>query len=205
MSFEQHPAPLRSRKFGRDLLVTIGAVAIASALRVLLAPVLYDRASFVLFTLAVMTSAWTGGWRMGLIATVLASVAGVWLFITPFDQADLHSVRDAVQIGLFAFAGCGISFFAERLHMARLRAEQETREREKLIGELREAISHVRTLRGLIPICAGCKKIRDDRGYWEQLEVYIRDHSEAQFSHGLCPDCVKKYWDDISEAPSISE
>lgn len=69
-------------------------------------------------------------------------------------------------------------------------AEQE---RERLIVELRDALAKVKLLSGLIPICASCKKIRDDRGYWQQIEIYIRDHSDAQFTHGLCPDCVRKY------------
>ena len=67
-------------------------------------------------------------------------------------------------------------------------AEQE---REKLIHELQEALANVKTLRGLVPICANCKKIRDDKGYWQQVETYVRDHSEAIFSHGLCPECIK--------------
>ncbi|MBE3065077.1 MAG: PAS domain-containing protein [Spirochaetes bacterium] len=67
-------------------------------------------------------------------------------------------------------------------------------EREKLIGELREAIADIRTLRGLLPICASCKKIRDDGGYWQNLEQYVTAHSEAQFSHGFCPDCMKKLY-----------
>lgn len=65
-------------------------------------------------------------------------------------------------------------------------------ERERLIRELRDALAHVRTLRGLIPICAWCKKIRNDRGYWEQLEAYIKNHSEADFTHGMCPDCARE-------------
>jgi PAS domain S-box-containing protein len=67
--------------------------------------------------------------------------------------------------------------------------KQAEAEREKLISELQEALDHVRRLSGLLPICASCKKIRDDRGYWQQVEVYIQEHSEAEFSHGLCPDC----------------
>ena len=58
------------------------------------------------------------------------------------------------------------------------------------ITELREALNHIKTLRGIVPICAKCKKIRDDKGYWERVEVYVSRHSEAQFSHGLCPDCM---------------
>ena len=67
-------------------------------------------------------------------------------------------------------------------------------ERERMIDELKEALANVKTLRGLIPICASCKKIRDDKGYWSQVEVYVRDRSEAEFSHGICPDCMKKLY-----------
>ena len=60
------------------------------------------------------------------------------------------------------------------------------------IEELRQAVNQIKTLRGIVPICANCKKIRDDRGYWNQVEVYVRDHTEAEFSHGICPDCMQK-------------
>ncbi|MDH7499401.1 MAG: PAS domain S-box protein [candidate division NC10 bacterium] len=69
--------------------------------------------------------------------------------------------------------------------------KQAERERERLIQELQEALTNVKTLRGLIPICAQCKKIRDDQGYWQQVETYVKEHSEASFTHGLCPDCVR--------------
>jgi phosphoserine phosphatase RsbU/P len=67
-------------------------------------------------------------------------------------------------------------------------------ERERLIIEFQEALEKVRTLSGLLPICAHCKKIRDDNGYWNQIEIYFRDHSEIGFTHGICPDCVKKFF-----------
>jgi PAS domain S-box-containing protein len=77
---------------------------------------------------------------------------------------------------------------------AELRAQMEARarieaHREKLVGELRVAVSQIRTLRGLLPICASCKRVRDDTGYWQQIESFVRDHSEAEFSHGICPEC----------------
>jgi len=78
----------------------------------------------------------------------------------------------------------------------RKKAEEE---REKLIQELQKALAEVKTLSGLIPICASCKKIRDDKGYWNQIESYIRDHSEAEFSHGICPECMKKLYPDLME------
>lgn len=73
---------------------------------------------------------------------------------------------------------------------------------EKLIQELQEALSKVKTLSGMLPICSSCKKIRDDKGYWNQIESFFLTHSEAQFSHGLCPDCMKKlYPDDLLKDP----
>ena len=66
-----------------------------------------------------------------------------------------------------------------------------TKEKEKLIVELQEALAKVKTLSGLLPICSSCKKIRDDNGYWNQIETYIRQHSEADFTHGICPTCAK--------------
>jgi PAS domain S-box-containing protein len=67
-------------------------------------------------------------------------------------------------------------------------------ERTELIAHLNETLSKVKTLSGLLPICASCKKIRDDRGYWQKLEIFVRDHSEAEFSHSICPDCMKQLY-----------
>ena len=74
--------------------------------------------------------------------------------------------------------------------------KQTEEDRERLIKDLQKALLEVKTLSGFLPICMSCKKIRDDKGYWEQVEVYIRDHSEAEFSHGICPDCLKKLYPD---------
>lgn len=72
-------------------------------------------------------------------------------------------------------------------------------ERERLIVELQDALARVKTLSGLLPICASCKKIRDDKGYWTAVETYILEHSDAEFSHGLCPDCARKLYPDYFE------
>jgi hypothetical protein len=73
-------------------------------------------------------------------------------------------------------------------------AKRLEREREGLIHSLEEARKNIKILSGLLPICANCKKIRDDHGAWEQLEQYIHSHSEAEFSHGICPDCMKRLY-----------
>jgi len=67
-------------------------------------------------------------------------------------------------------------------------------ERQRLIGELQAALAKVRVLSGLLPICAWCKKIRDDEGYWRDLESYVAAHSDAQFSHGICPECRREHF-----------
>jgi PAS domain S-box-containing protein len=72
-------------------------------------------------------------------------------------------------------------------------------QREKLISELRNALEKIRTLSGLLPICAWCKKIRDDRGYWKKVEEYLEEHSDAQFTHGICPECLKENSPEVYE------
>jgi len=72
--------------------------------------------------------------------------------------------------------------------------KQAEEKREQLILELQDALAQVKTLSGLLPICANCKKVRDDQGYWHSVEAYVREHSEAEFSHGICPDCMKQLY-----------
>jgi len=76
------------------------------------------------------------------------------------------------------------------------KAEQE---REKVIQDLQAAVAKVRLLSGMLPVCSSCKKVRDDKGYWKQIETYIKDHAEAEFSHGLCPICAQKRYPDFAK------
>jgi PAS domain S-box-containing protein len=79
----------------------------------------------------------------------------------------------------------------------RIHAEKE---REALVHQLQATLAHVNTLKGLLPICASCKKIRDDQGYWTQVEVYVRDRSQAEFTHGICPECAQAYRSGMNKA-----
>lgn len=85
--------------------------------------------------------------------------------------------------------------------------KQLEKERELLICELQHSLETIKTLQGVIPICSSCKKIRDDAGYWTQIENYIRDHSEADFSHGICPECTQKlypeYYDEMINSKKV--
>jgi len=74
------------------------------------------------------------------------------------------------------------------------RRKKAEEEREMLIGKLKDALANIKKLSGLIPICASCKNIRDDEGYWQKLEQYISEHSEANFTHGICPECMAKLY-----------
>ncbi len=76
---------------------------------------------------------------------------------------------------------------------------QTEKQKEKLISELQVVLKEITTLKGIIPICLHCKGIRDDKGYWTKLEKYITEHSSAEFSHGICPDCAKKLYPDEYE------
>jgi len=72
-------------------------------------------------------------------------------------------------------------------------------EKENLIARLQQALDEIKTLQGVIPICSFCKKIRDDKGYWDQLENYVTQHTGANFSHSFCPSCVKKHYPELKE------
>ena len=76
---------------------------------------------------------------------------------------------------------------------------QIDKEKSKLIVELQKALAEVKTLSGFLPICASCKKIRDDRGYWNKIEVYIEKHSAVEFTHGICPQCARKLYPEFCD------
>ncbi|MBT3231295.1 MAG: DUF3365 domain-containing protein [Calditrichaeota bacterium] len=118
--------------------------------------------------------------------------------MTPLEE-NANKAAKAMLLGhsLLWFIGLvGIFFTSDRLNMQVKERAKMFVEREKLIDDLKDAIDNVKTLHGLIPICSGCKKIRDDKGYWNQMESYVKDHTEANFSHGVCPDCMKELYPD---------
>jgi hypothetical protein len=89
--------------------------------------------------------------------------------------------------------------YAQQLNEEIIERKRVEGERERLVLDLQKALAEVKALSGLLPICASCKKIRDDKGYWRQIEAYIGEHSEAEFSHSICPECVKKMYPDLGE------
>ena len=122
---------------------------------------------------------------------------------SPFEGNFVH--RDGTLIPVLAQSGLlrdtGGNIIGARTTIQdiseRKRSEEE---REGLILELQGALTRIKALSGLLPICSSCKKIRDDKGYWSQIETYIRDHSEVDFSHGICPECASQLYPELQRA-----
>jgi sigma-B regulation protein RsbU (phosphoserine phosphatase) len=117
-------------------------------------------------------------------------------------QADLSNLQEAFAAGAMDFISKpvnSIELLARVSSALLLKQEMDRRKNRELElrrsnEELQKALKEVKVLRGLIPICASCKKIRNDGGFWQQLEEYLGEHSEAEFSHGLCQPCIKKLY-----------
>ena len=120
------------------------------------------------------------------------------------EQADYHNAERLLIVGsvLAAVLIVLANLMASREMARRRRVEIE---REKLIAELQRTLAEVKTLSGLIPICAWCKSVRNDHGYWQTVEQYVRSHSDASFSHSICPNCQEKFKDEIAKARSPVE
>ncbi len=118
---------------------------------------------------------------------------------------DVSYLMDAIDVGIDQYVVkpvnidrllAAIDKCVENIKCRNL-ARRYQAEREELVVSLQAALEKVKLLSGFLPICASCKKIRDDQGYWQQIESYIKKHSEAEFSHGICPDCAKVLYPDI--------
>lgn len=131
-------------------------------------------------------------------ATAIVGLGLIWLIgrhrrreaLLERSLAEVGGIRDQLEVR--------VKERTAELAGANERLDEELTRRQKLIIQLEEAMADVKKLSGLLPICASCKKIRDDKGSWQALESYITDHSEADFSHGICPDCFKKLYPEVA-------
>lgn len=139
----------------------------------------------VLYIVVVLVSLWSPHRKFTLIIAVVCSVLTICAFFC--KPAIVEMWKGVFNRGLSLFA----IWATAALGLQRKLIEEK---REKALFEREAALNDVKILRGFLPICASCKKIRDDKGYWTQIEEYIKAHSEADFSHGLCQDCAKRLY-----------
>jgi hypothetical protein len=156
-------------------------------------------------------------WAGGLLAASLAVLFAAPWFPGVYAYSADFAIRLAVVYTVVACATFGyehsrrryrdhLILERERLETEKQRLNQEIsereraeREKERLIHELQEALAQVQTLKGLVPICSHCHRIRDDKGFWNRLESYLQAHAGAQFSHGICPTCMTTHYPDLAE------
>lgn len=150
---------------------------------------------FVFYFLPVGLGTWAGGRRMGLALALTCAV--VWLIVDA-TTGTLYAVLWYRYWNTFIRY---IAFVILALLIARMKGLMEQQEKA-LSGSLTHALAEVRELRGLLPICAACKKIRNDQGYWEHIEVYIAAHSQTEFTHSICPECTQRLYTDLFQPPS---
>ncbi len=140
--------------------------------------------SLVLLTLAVMIFVFFAFWSRSRILLPIQHLIGVTEKIAGGDLS-----QRVKALGGSEFGRLGESFNS----MTQERNEMQAAVEEKNAA-LEKALAEIKTLRGIVPICAHCKQIRDDTGFWQQVEVYVRDRTEAEFSHGICPECIKEFY-----------
>jgi hypothetical protein len=149
------------------------------------------------------------GKKEGLLWVLISLFVSGFLFLTPiFYEYEIGiSIRFLITYSILIVLSFGLEsarhrYYEKLLHEKRLLeialADRKLLEKEqgKLIEELREALEKIKTLRGLLPICSHCKKIRDSKGYWNNLEAYIQEHSDVLFSHSLCSECSDELYAD---------
>ena len=132
--------------------------------------------------------------KMTIIVSIICSILTIVGFFFSPPGGEIVKVLSNRALALFAI------WVTAALTLQRKKVEEE---REKAIFEREKALEDTKILRGLLPTCASCKKIRDDNGHWNQIEVYIKQHSEANFSHGICPECARELYPDVYKEEDI--
>jgi len=136
--------------------------------------------------------------RLQAILAAGFAAANIFLFVFLNPLAD-GLARLALATAVVVANVMGLVISRNSHHMKRQRFAATLREAE-LRESLDRSLAEIKTLRGILPICAHCKRVRDDAGYWQKVEVYVRDRTHAEFSHGICPQCAKLHWGEAGQA-----
>ena len=138
----------------------------------------------------------------GVVAGILAIYAGLLGFEYALGRPGFRSGYQLFLFAIFGLVLCWFAFFGGYVFDLRRRLVEGRSELQRVNADLRESLAQVKTLKGLIPICSSCKKVRDDDGYWKQVETYIATRSGAEFTHGICPECAEALLRELPDAES---
>jgi ABC-type multidrug transport system fused ATPase/permease subunit len=182
----------------RTKRVTFLVLAVTSVLAVVVSILCLSRNYFIIFQnlyyFPIIIACLYYMKRGFVFSTTLAIV--YFLLTLAFTRDAAILLQAAVRVVFFLLVATVITY----LSLVRKRAENLIRttlaEKEIMANKLQSALAEIKTLSGLVPICAWCKKIRDDKGYWQTVEQYVSEHSQAEFTHSMCPECAKKYFDE---------
>ena len=169
---------------GQGYLIALVSVAVASGVTSLLQTYLRSTLSLP-FVLAVVLSALFGGLGPGFVSSILSVLVITWHFTSRLYSSRVESVSDTLELVVFGVVAISIN----ALNEARRRSEEARRQVLQQRLDATEAEAHI--LRGLLPMCAWCKRIQDE-DRWLAIEAYAREHLNTEFSHGICPDCLRK-------------
>jgi len=128
----------------------------------------------------------------------------VFWYVKQTEPAEIEEIIVVVWVMSFAFAVFSWRRWRELVTEIRKRKQVEDELRAEK-DRLQDALSKIKTLSGMLPICASCKKIRDDKGYWNQIETYIRSNTDATFSHAICPECAKRLYPEYYREEDANE
>jgi K+-sensing histidine kinase KdpD len=185
-----------SRFHGYGLALALSLLTFG--IRVSLQVFLMGHSAYLLFTLPVAVSAMCAGFGPALLSAGLGVLLSDYFF---FPHGLFAIYPDHVRVGLlqtaiFLTTSVLVAKLGGELRARRLHAERAAEQLRQTLAERDAALEHVSVLSGLLPVCAACKSIKDERGNWMQMELYISQHSEAKFTHGMCPACMEQWYGD---------
>jgi K+-sensing histidine kinase KdpD len=169
---------------------------ITFAVRASLQPLLLDHSPLLLFTLPVAVTAMCAGSGPAFLAAGVGAFLGSYFFFPHgiFAVYPDHVRIGVFQTGIFLTVSALVAKLGGELRIRRWNAEKTAEQLRRTLNERDAALERVSVLTGLLPVCAACKSIKDEHGNWQQMEAYLGEHSNAKFTHGMCPACLEEWY-----------
>jgi K+-sensing histidine kinase KdpD len=186
--------PAAPRGFRARYAFAVAASLVGLGIRVALQPFLGDHSPFLVFAAPVAVTAMCAGYGPALLVSGLGVLLGVWLFF-PQPTFAVHPVPPGVlQASIFVATSVVVAKLGGEYRRRRWDAERTAQQLRQILAERDAALEKISVLTGLLPVCAGCKSIKDEAGNWRRMEEYLSEHSKAKFTHGMCPACMEQWY-----------